>query len=419
VFIINYLILTVLCAFSELFFVADVAKDVQTMVRTAADMALEQAQATDDFFIKDYGYNTDGANGYTIKMAKNGTFEDVPMYQGLYGINTSIQGNKEVVFNKLYNTSDFKAKAKSFSSIKSSLAYYNTSRNGLLWYKFPKITQVGLDVTGTDASLRTATTASGGSVSSSVSEGIIALYNFNEAKRQGYDYTTGSSVDYFITPISLGITYVNSDLVNQLFLNNMDLLMRAKYQKSGTSLNTEAGGKGILKGSTWVDCITDTSLNSYNPINNGKFTLVRGTTKDNNNGFITYNGIEPKIEYKVIDMYDSANDDILVMLFGANKVADDGKRFSTKAEYLKYLDKDLVDLATGVSPTTKYISVAKITFYADVLIPYQTIPIRDFRGNIDSSTGNYLDITHKGTSGVVGFSGNDCYSYTRYFAVAP
>lgn len=419
VFILNYLALIGVCAFSELYFVADTAQEVQVMVRTAADMALEQAQATDDFFVKSGGYNTDGDNGYNIKMEKNGSFVDVPLYQGLYGINTEVVGNKERIFNELYNTSDFKNKAKMFSSIKGSISYYNASKTGLLWYKFPKIAQVGLDVTGRDSSITTATTPSGGSVSGEVSNGIINLYRFNNAKRLGFDYNTGNVVEYFMTPISLGITYINSDLLNQLFLNNMDLLMRAKYDKGGISLDSEDGGNGVYKGYTWADEITDTSLNSYNPINNGKFTLVRGATKDVNNGFKTYNGIEPKIEYKVIDMYDSSNDNVLIMLFGANKTADDGRSFSSKAEYLKYLDKDKIDHATGMAYQNKYISVAKVTFYADIIVPYSTLPIRDFRANIDGDTKNFVDVRHEVTTGVKGFSGNDCYSYTRYFAVAP
>lgn len=419
VFILNYLALIAFCAFSELYFVADTSQEVQVLVRTAADMALEQAQATDDFFIKSNGYNTDGANGYNIKMEKNGHFEDVPMYEALYGINTNVVGNKEAIFNELYNTNDFRSKAKMFSNIRGSISYYNATKTGLLWYKLPKIAQVGLDVVGRDPSITTVKSPSGGSVSSDVSNGIINLYKFSNAKRLGYDYSTGQNIEYFMTPISLGITYINSDLLNQLFLNNMDLLMRAKYDKGGLNLSKEEGGNGIYKGTTWQDEITDTSLNAYNPINNGKFSLVRGTTKDVNSGFSTYNGIEPKIEYKVIDMYDSSNDNVLIMLFGANKTDKNGKTYSSKAEYLKSLDKDKIDPATGSAYTSNLISVAKVTFYADIIVPYQTLSIRDFRANMDSDNKNFIDIRHEGTTGVKGFSGNDCYSYTRYFAVAP
>lgn len=417
--ILNYVLIIVVCAFSEFFFVADIAQEVQTLVRTASDMALEQAQATDDFFVLGSSYNTDSANGYNILMERNGDFEKVSMYEGIYGVDTNVVGNKEVVFNKLYDTSDFKSVANTFGNIRSSVAYYNSARTGINWYKLPKIAQVGLNVTGWGSNITNVQSSSGAGVDTSVFNGIINLYGFNTALRKGYDYTTGSVVDYFMTPISLGVTYVNPDLLNQLFLNNMDLLMRAKYFKGGMKLNTEKGGNGILKGETWADTITDTSLDVYNPINNGKFTLVRGTTKVDNNGFKAFNGIEPKIDYKVIDMYDASNDDLLIMLFGANKTTDDGRTFPTKAEYLEYLDMNTLDPATGSPYTKKLISVAKVTFYADVIVPYTSLPIRDFRGNIDGSDKNFLDVQHTGTSGIRGFSGNDCYSYTRYFAVAP
>lgn len=419
VFILNYLAIIVVCGFSELGFVVDTAQEVQVMVQTATDMALEQAQATDDFFISNAGYNTDTSSSYTIKMEKDGRFQSTPLYEALYGVNTSNASNKGVIFNKLYNTPDFREKAKKFSSIKSSISYYNTSRTGLLWYKFPKIAQVGLDVTGREGGITLATSPSGSGVDTSVSQGIIGLYAFDTAKRTGYDYSSGTVMDYYMSPISLGITYINPDLLNQLFLNNMDLLMRVKYDKSGTNLSSEDGGNGVYKGVTWSESITDTGLNTYNAINNGKFTLVKGTTREVHSGFKTYNGILPKIEYKVIDMYNPANDNVLVMLFGANKTDKNGITYPTKADYLKSLGANEIDPATGLRYSSKLISVAKVTVYADIIIPYQTLAIRDFRANIDSSSKNYVDIEHKGTTGVIGFSGNDCYSYTKYFAVAP
>ena len=70
IFFINYAIIVVVSAFAELWFVADKAQEVQVLVSTAADMALEQTQATDDFFIKNRGYYIKGNDLYTLKMQK-------------------------------------------------------------------------------------------------------------------------------------------------------------------------------------------------------------------------------------------------------------------------------------------------------------------------------------------------------------
>ena len=302
-----------------------------------------------------------------------------------------------------------------------SIGFWNNTHDGFAWYKIPTVSQVGLNVTGINNNTASVTNAGGVFVSESLAMELFSNYHYDTHKRIGYNES--GQVDYYVTPISTGITYLNEDVLNTLFINNMDLLMRAKYSKEGWDLNTEKGGNGVLKGETYSSLITDSGVSAFNPINNGSFTFIRGPIRAVYNGVTTYKGVVPKIRYKVIDMYDSSNDNILVMLFGANKTAKNDLGvvtgvFSSKADYLKFLDKDILDPATGLPYDEKLIVVAEVTFYADILVPYSTMVMREFRGTMDGGTNNYLDIKHKST-GVVGATGNDCFSYTTYFAVTP
>ena len=58
-FCISYLLLIATSFFFESAALTKKGANIQAMVQTAADMSLEQAQATDDFFV-DVGYATRG-----------------------------------------------------------------------------------------------------------------------------------------------------------------------------------------------------------------------------------------------------------------------------------------------------------------------------------------------------------------------
>ena len=60
ILLLNYLILNIVSAVVELWYVSDRAQYIQGMMMTAADMALEQTQATDDFFTSGGGYFIEG-----------------------------------------------------------------------------------------------------------------------------------------------------------------------------------------------------------------------------------------------------------------------------------------------------------------------------------------------------------------------
>lgn len=310
--------------------------------------------------------------------------------------------------------------------------------------------------------------------SSPISEFIrVALANgFRTSKKESAIYGGGS---YFVTPLSLGLTYLDNDLLSYCFINNMDLLMRTKYiDRSTTSAGklqtmtfTEKGaGQGLpaeLGLNQYTTVQQEAIIKNYNVINNGNFALVKG--KYDSYGDFKSSMKETtstEITYMIIDMYNNTGDaeqkkateTILKQIFSAykggkigDKAASSVGEQSSVSNYLKAISTD-TDTITGAPLEHKYIVVAKIDFYADIIVPYTSSVFRDFALRYDSKTnlegtairshGTYNDITgagqvadnnflnigyteRKGTVGerISDVTGNTMYHYTTYFAVAP
>lgn len=402
IFVVNYALLVIVSGLIELSALSSKAKEVQNIMRTAADMSLDQSQVVGDFLNYNGGGSEDGRN-YTLNMPRsNGNgFREIDLFSGLYGLNSNQPVHAEEIFNRLYTTQDFRSLSTQLGAIRKPVRYWNANKTGFVWYYIPTISLMGLDILPISESTRRVKDASGAYVSESLSNEIMSVYGLNHHKKMsGGKY-------YFNTPINLGITYVNEELLGALFMNNVDLLMRLKYE---TNLNTEAGGKGILKGETYSDKV-EGDLNNLNPINNGSFSVLRGTKRGGDTSVESYNGVRPEVEYKVIDMYDRDNEDLLVAVFGGNKGG-----YNYKADYLKSLDDNIRNPVTNARYTQKPVVIAKVTFYMDVVVPYFTLIAREFRGSLGDGTSNFLEVLPESGDGA---GGTRRIAYTRFFAVTP
>lgn len=413
ILVINYLLISFVSSVSELWSIDAKAKHIQSMVSTAADMALLQAQTVDEFFLPGDG-NVEEDVVASIKTHRGGAFELIPLMEAFYGIRPNAENASELLFRQLYDTPELRAFAAGLGVVTEPVSFWNDTRTGFSWYRVPAIAQVGLDLIGRPESVTRVTTPDGRSVTNEKAAEIFENYGLNHFQKRSDVY--GEEVIFFQSPVNLGITYVNSDLLGRLFINNMDLLMRSKYARNSISLMSTQGGNGVLLGGTFNNSVVGT-VNRYNPINDGRFTLLRGVAASNYFGFSSFSGITPEIEYQVIDMYDPANDPILINLFGGNRVLD-GVAFSSKAEYLRAMDRHIIDPATGMPFTFKPIVVAKVTFYADIIIPFSSILIRELRANVGNISGwnNFIDLMRPAT-GRVGWSGNRLFKYTRLFII--
>ena len=118
------------------------------------------------------------------------------------------------------------------------MAYLNSAGN-IVWCRVPKIIQLGTEYLDTssfgtvkvlDGNVETTSRISGVAVTD-----IADLYDFVDVKKHT------SQGDYYLTPISLGMTYFNPAVLGRLFSANMDLLMRARVLTSDKDISDNEG----------------------------------------------------------------------------------------------------------------------------------------------------------------------------------
>ena len=423
-FCISYLLLVVTSYFFESAALAKRASNIQTMIQTAADMSLEQAQATDDFFV-DAGYATGGGYDIMLPTISGDAFVPAPMYEAVTGMTT-----REDIFDYLYKTSEFKEWAKETSGVTTQMAYLNSSGN-IVWCRVPKIIQFGVDYLDTSTFGNAKQLNSNAETTSRISgvpvTDVANLYNYNSPK------TTTSVGDYYLTPISLGMTYFHPTVLARLFSANMDLLMRSKVVGDGMDISDY---EGVLTSGTYSQLIDVSTFRNGrgNPVNDGTFTFLRGDSHtvmtSTGQTCSVYDGVEPKIEYKVVDMYNKDNnpdvEKLILLAFGRSSDYLESK--NTNKEY-----------NNGYVIKSKPCVIAKVTFYAPIIVPYETSIARELRtmsepglknrylnnytsGINNNGTRNFanvkFDATHTGLTDSPKY--NDyCIEYTTYFAVAP
>lgn len=482
IFAVNYLVILFVCCFIEIMLISSNAREVQLLMTTAADMALEQVQATDDFFTTGkagttlHGYiigddgNLKAMNPYNIKVAGlDGKYKEVNIYEA-YANSTDLR----TIYNKVYNPLDIKKYVEDNPNVLGvdfTVGYTSNSYTGVggyeystlntTWYKVPVLAQLGNNTHNNVAYKMY--DFMGNEINTGVKDEIFKMYDLQSQGKK--TVLNGQEIEYFYTPLNVGLTYINEDLLQALFMNNLDLLMRGKYaQRDSYNLNNEDCGFGVLKTAIYSNLV-DTKINEasegLNPINNGSFTLLRGEEMSGTSSEVKlYKGMKPKVEYIVIDMYDDRYNDLLQIVFGAKTVNESGTEvLSTGAEYRKMNEPNILYMQSLTSSSVgnleafnhKPIVIAKVTFYADFIIPYMTPGIREMRGRIndgeimsgrgiinpfmESSTDgngalseNYVDITtnidsskrgyYNGSSTNLG-SNSDAFMYTTYFAVTP
>lgn len=438
IFIINYFLILLACTLLEFIFISNHAQDAQLLMRTAADMALEQVQATDDFFVTGGGYLLDevGQDSYKIYVSTGSKFEKVDLfpaftnnpnskdyvdniYEELYGYDFRqfVNNNPEVLSLRFYGAK---------TNIINAGSYYSSMQTN--YYAIPKLYQMGFDIfkkeTDTYWQISNVKSLSGVTYGqkrddlTELNEGVFTMYDLRNYAKVSYDKNLNLT-NYYFTPISLGVTYINEDLLQALYMNNLDLLMRSKYmQNDDYDLSDEKYGNGILRGAFYPELTDTETLKKYNPINNGAFSLLRGERiSDTGQNSHFYEGTVPiKVEYVVLDMYKDSpqNNEALRQILGprftenTESVDEFGNLYFTDtvkaAQYsgkpitgalLKSSEQDYIDDMRdlmNISPATdcaldhKPIVVAKVTFYADFVIPFSTVSLREMRGReVDGS----------------------------------
>lgn len=490
IFMVNYLVMLLACCFLEFIFIGSKGQEAQLLMQTAADMALDQVQATDDFFTSAGGYLKDLENANTGLSFDPDAYKMMVLkndgHYGKYNLFEVATGEREYdkIYDSVYDGNTLKSWMNNNPNVMGvtfTAGYTNIKESGYLnyavenyWYQIPTLTQLGLNKSGS-TEIYSLTNKS--LLGTDAKRELWEQYGLNNKQKDVN--INGVKTHYYNTPLSLGVTYINEDLLQAFFMNNLELLMRSKYaNRNGYNLNTENCGDGVLKTAYYPELVDDSTLNSLNPINNGSFTLLRGSKINNNvtmsDGLSIYKGIMPKIEYFVVDMYDNKYNDLLQQVLGAkfsSSLNEDGQKINgdfagkvISGSNLKAFNQDSINMYKSITKTNsqafehKPIVIAKVTFYADFIIPYSSVSIREMRGreredgkidardifnpfsgsqidvnNVQAISGNYVDIENKTDlsdfgadakkiykNGVTKLGGNgDALTYTTFFAVTP
>lgn len=212
---------------------------------------------------------------------------------------------------------------------------------------------------------------------------------------------------YYLTPYSLGVTYIPKDVLKETFIANLDTTCRLNKLDSTTvvwgkgQINPDATTKDIINSAT--GCISGNGESTSVYINGGNTAekhIVGANENIINDGVIEYdlNSIEIKIEYFKVDFWnknnaivvqrcvgeiDKAYDNISGLKMALENNVTDYKLNDTGYKYLTspdkqsyYIGKQKVDLGIGYQANQGNRIVAKVSVRLKVHIPYDNALIQ-------------------------------------------
>lgn len=434
--VISFILLFCACWGIEMASIPSEASQLDTIINIASDMALQGGQGIDDFFVSTNTLDDSSSSGsivdYEVGTANplqiwvqdsindssytcyNNIFKVYKPTKSIFHTGVTLEESKGSVFDVLYNTDNLREFAKNTIKVTIDIPYIDGDT--IIWVTVPKIALMGSEMVFEDED-NYKSLISG---LSDIYDTYSVAYGWKALEQNSYTVTekTGYNGVYYLTPSKLGISYVNKDLVEFLYQNNIDLLMRAKF-------STGDGGDDIRVGNGLVDYQfvpqSDVVVSNIENVNNS----VTGGADVVNNGTFAICKSESnvsKVEYMTIDLYDSQYDDIIEQLYGAgvDKIETVGSSyFSTPyvmtAEKLK--GKSTATDINGNKLEHSYVTVAKVTFTADVIVPYKTGTFIVWRSVYDDSANNYDELVHKIEGRDSGMTESTKYEYTRYYCV--
>ena len=334
-------------------------------------------------------YCYDWANQYKSKLWFNN--EVAITYQTKLGSNLNSSRQPTTNFKAFYDSIGNKMNSNTYIKKRSGDSFDVVSKS------IPTLTQMGLTLNST----YNGNTLGG---SDYTSDFLSSVTHFGKSASGLADTT------YYLTPYSLGVTYVPVEVLKPAFLSHIEQLIRFnKVKKTVTSvgnlsdfasangcIDTEVylGGGGTSQHHT--DTSVDTSKNSRVLLNDGQVEYDLSTAK-------------VKVDYFTVDFYDKNNATIVNRLEGAIPYEND----------LTKLPDALRNKDTSKDKLGKRI-VAKVTVKLKVHVPYQSSILQWFRELTDKDGNNHYDIRlwNEVSNDVDRTSNGVWFSYTTYTAIS-
>lgn len=458
--VIGFLSMAILSFVVEDYLLKLEAMQVRSYTEVAADCALQTGQGIDDFFaepvmstkviqINNDGttrtgvvagswYNTGAIKGLRVKY-DNGydTYAESDLlswYIGKYHANASLgvvnnKLDRQEAFKYLYDMSsgsedsgEFYDFATSSACLRSFTQLPVVNGGAVTWVKVPKIALIGANCLWSSADDLGECLMNNDLVSTydgmpSTAEGKALMWK--ALKDNNYLNSLKSSSafgNYYLTPSKVGITYIPRRLVEAIYQNNLDLLLRARQ-------NGDIQSYSGFVDDTWAydrDEVynNQSNMTSFNDVvNNGMIAINKNTST------IT------KIEYKNVDVFNSSNNKLIEAVFGGMYFRN-GIEFINNSEYLSKASAELLkDKApatlmtysggnwTPTKATSKYEVIAKVTFSADVILSHKTAVFTNWGTKYDTSSKNVNDIVISNGVETNKISRSNKYIYTRFYDI--
>lgn len=440
------------------------AMQIRSYTETAADCALQTGQGIDDFFSEptqtslmseinsdmnrgsnafNSWYISGNIKGLRIKYdAGNDTYDESDLLNWYVNVSHSsgpVSGtytsnaakDRAKAFQYLYNAhygsetaQEFYAFAtsnvclRSYTQLPYAVSDTSDPENGqIIWVKVPRIALIGTNCLWNDINDFKENMSSTGlsSIYDLTDIGIKRMWKALVSNNYNSTVKGGIFGQYFLTPSKVGISYIPRDLVEKIYQNNLDLLLRAR--KNGDLQNYSG-----LVDDTWNyadDKIYNNQAsveNFNNIINNGVIAINKNTST------IT------SIEYKNIDIFNDNNDPLIADIFsGIHKVNNiiytnySGIEIASAKLFRERKTANEMKLSGGiwgpVRATNKYEVVAKITFSTDAIVSHKTAVFTNWGTKYDKSSENINDIEIRNGIDTNTVSRNKKYKYTRFYDI--
>lgn len=448
------------------------AMQVRSYTETAADCALQTGQGIDDFFAEPWlpsnllDINNDGSRTIKDGTLQIGNWYNTPVLSGLrivyaknqsddtytesdlllwfaHNIHSTSGSNSTFAsdssrdryraFEYLYDQSSGSVTAQEFYNFATSetcLRVYTqlpVVYNGVVeWVKVPRIALMGAKIFwGSEEEFLSFMEMKPDvqSIYGSTSEQRKKIWKaLVDNKYFNIIRSSNAFGQYYLTPSKVGVSYIPRELVEKLYQNNLDLLLRARH-------NGDLSDYMGFVDDTWhyandnVYVKQSNLAGTNNIINNGMITISKDTSTITN------------IEYRCVNIYDTSNNNLIRELYGGIHIVGasgavyipTGGIDVASAEKLKMRSTAVEMQLTGgewtAIPhtsnkiTSKYEIVAKVSFSTDVILSHKTAVFTNWGTTYDKSSDNVNDITVRNGIKTNKISRNNKYIYTRFYDV--
>lgn len=298
--------------------------------------------------------------------------------------------------------------------------------------EFPTLAQMGLDL-GVDK-------ISGENYNLSSSNTVTDNFcmSVHAGKRESASGYVVSKSAYFLTPYSLGVTYIPKNIVKPSFLANLEQIIRFSKIKTGDVQDASFAEDLSIADGCMESTVYDNSVQprAHSGIEDSSYFGNSGGTPYINDGYAEYNmdSVKVCIDYFDVDFGDSKNAVIVNRILGPtsayefNGAKKAGYDLSDITQKVKSTDTGAKYLGSGHVSSNRI--VARITFKIKLQVPFKS-GILQWARYLESKNNNFVfgePENHFGIRGLSEYTGEVditdteedgiWYQYTTYRSVS-